>query len=156
MLIREHGMLSHAVEKAIMSSHELNDLWHSRTEWRSKTFWPYFWERALPVLGINVAGGATGEEGATRGEPDRPEGSFVKTETTFWKVWQMALDDVSAHAIAKATDADPELDFVNRDKAGVIKGAVARNRSAARRALSGQTIPKGFSATRYGVKLPSS
>jgi hypothetical protein len=84
----------------------------------------------------------------------RPQGSFVETET-FWTVWELVLDeDASARRIAKVTDADPALEFVNRVKAGLIRDAVISDRGAAVRALRGRKTPRGFSATPDGIKLP--
>jgi hypothetical protein len=52
-LIRKFNKLEYAVDAAITRSQELNDLWHSRMEWGGKRFWPFFWQRALPVLGMD-------------------------------------------------------------------------------------------------------
>jgi hypothetical protein len=94
-------------------------------------------------------------EGAAGKPAGRPRGSFVETET-FWKVWEMALDDnPSARAIEKATNEDPELKYVNREKATVIVNAVAEDRDAARAALDGRKTPPGFSATSDGIRLPN-
>lgn len=112
----------------------------------------YILARVAELLDDRGAAQPVGDEVSVKG--GRPPGSFVETET-FWTVWGMVvLDDASARAIAKATDKNHDLEFVNRDKAGVIVKAVKRNRAAARRALGGRETPRGFSATSYGVKLP--
>jgi hypothetical protein len=56
--------------------------------------------------------------------------------------------------IAKKTDKDPELSYVNRIKAGVIVRWIHKHPRAARRALSGRRIPRDFPATPDGVLLP--
>jgi len=146
-LITAYGSIDNARDEAIGRSLELQELWQSQFtgDWgRGSGFEEVFWARALPVLGIDL-----------KRKGGRPKGSFVEAET-FWTVWAMVLNEnASAREIAKATDdADSELEFVNRDKAGVIVKAVRSNRTAARAALAGRKTPPGFSATLYGIKLP--
>ena len=83
----------------------------------------------------------------------RPSGSFVDTET-FWAVWEMALNGMSGRAITKETEERADLKFVNRHKVAIVLRAVAKNPSAARRALGGRKIPRGFSSSLGGVRLP--
>jgi hypothetical protein len=92
------------------------------------------------------------------GEGGRPKGSFVETET-FWAVWTMAINGESARGVAKRTDpkqahAEAGLEFVNREKAGVIVKAVKTDVVAARRLLAGRKTPPGFSASPGGIELP--
>ncbi len=60
----------------------------------------------------------------------------------------------SVRAVALDVASEDWLEYVNRDKAGVIVGFVEENQAAARRALGGRRLPRGFSATSYGVLLP--
>lgn len=118
------------------------------SEWSRE---PLFWRLVYASHTATVSTEATGQRGDGAG---RPLGAYVETET-FWEVWEMALDKTkSARAIARATDKNPDLQFVNKDKAGVIRAAVAKNFAAARRALPDREIPPGFSDTPYGIKLP--
>jgi hypothetical protein len=83
----------------------------------------------------------------------RASGSFVEIET-FWAVWEMALTGMSARLIARTTDERADLEYVNRSKVAIIVRAVPRKRSAAQRALRGRKVPRGFSATAEGMRLP--
>jgi hypothetical protein len=101
--------------------------------------------------------------GQSQAKVGRPPGSYIEPDT-FWAVWEMALDGMSARTIAMKTDHRSDLKlantakagvkFVNRAKASVIVKAVNKNKAAARRDLAGQKIPQGFSATDFGIRLP--
>jgi hypothetical protein len=86
----------------------------------------------------------------------RPKGSEVPIPNdTFWTIFELAADEkASARRIDRVTNADPKLDFVNRVKAGRLVKWVADHPTAARAALRGKEIPKGFLATPDGVILP--
>ena len=134
-----------------------------RSDWGAGIHWlddadnPTFrtpnWGNGLPLPRLDVE--ATEAE-VERARGGRPKGSFVG-EKTFWVVWKMVLeDDASANNISKVTGETPELEFVNREKAGKIIKAVKANRRAARRAVFDRKPPRGFSATSYGFRLPES
>jgi hypothetical protein len=86
----------------------------------------------------------------------RPWGSEMPIPTdTFWSIFELAVvEEASARRIARDTGADRKMSFVNRDKAGRLVKWVADHPTAARAALRGREIPKGFLATPAGVLLP--
>ena len=122
---------------------------------------------AIEVFQALVAAAMLGDEelvGAAEhaNEGGRPRGSYVETGT-FWKVFRMIVeDDASAREIDKLTSAraalarsdEGWLEYVNREKAGVITAGVPKKRAAARSALDGRRLPRGFSASSHGVLLP--
>ena len=87
--------------------------------------------------------------------PGRPRGSETPIDLdTFWTIFRMAVEGASARRIARASEADAALTYINKAKAGVIVKWVAAHPAAAKHALGDQIIPKGFLATPDGVFLP--
>jgi hypothetical protein len=106
----------------------------------------------LIVAALNDDGRTTH---ATRRRPGRPEGPVPTSEDTFLAILRLVVEeDASARRIERETDADRELSFVNRNKAGRLTTWVKRHPSAARRALDRHEIPPGFRDTGGGVIFP--
>jgi hypothetical protein len=75
---------------------------------------------------------------------------------TFWPIFRLAVEEgASARRLAKETDGNDSLTFVNRIKAGVLVTWVEGNPEEARRRLRMAELPPGFSATRDGVVFPN-
>jgi hypothetical protein len=75
---------------------------------------------------------------------------------TFWKIFRLAVEEgASARRLAKETDENDKLEFVNRIKAGVLVAWVKENPEEARRRLRVAELPPGFSATQGGVVFPA-
>jgi hypothetical protein len=153
-LIKAHGSLDNARDEAIWRSPELQDLWN---DWwpRTPDFWKAFWKIALPVLGM-VPEAATSSRAAEAVEDVDRGRSWPVPFETFWPIFRLAVEeDASARRLAKETDENDKLQFVNRIKAGALVNWVKKNPEEARRRLREAELPPGFSATRDGVVFPS-
>jgi hypothetical protein len=71
-------------------------------------------------------------------------------------IFRLAVEEkASARRLATVTDEDPELEFVNRPKVGLLVKWVEENPEEAGRRLGVAELPPGFSATPRGVVFPS-
>jgi hypothetical protein len=150
-LRKEYGSLDNARDEALQRSDELLEMWAA---WWPQTpsFWKVFWKRALPVLGVET------EAPAPRAAEvaDDTSRSWPVPFKTFWPIFRLAVEeDASARRLAKETDEKPELEFVNRIKAGVLVAWVKENPEEAQRRLRVAELPPGFSATQDGVVFPA-
>jgi hypothetical protein len=103
---------------------------------------------------LDLAAARRREKRPTPREPGRPTGAVAVDEETFFRLLQLAVGGASARAMEKATTEEPELSFVNRHKAGDLKGWVEDHLRAAQTALAGREIPRSFSTTDDGVIIP--
>jgi hypothetical protein len=75
---------------------------------------------------------------------------------TFWKIFEWVVkENESARGIERRTDKDPELEFVNHNKARGLVHWVTDFKDKAHGALERHEIPASFRVTGEGVILPA-
>jgi hypothetical protein len=91
---------------------------------------------------------------ARKRERGRPKGSGRRLPPkTFFEALRLALNGTPAYRIEEITSADPELAFVNEEKASVIAKWVRANPAEARRASASREIPPIFSGNADGALI---